>query len=583
MYPLPRSDDAPWPAPSKRSTGIVQVILLVFAVLLGITSQCKTEEMASAPVASQKAVGGVSKSGKIIRTPIAVVSQEPTVLAQTDVRSESLAPVVEKAATYTVRKGDVLSWVFPKNWRQVCETNNLKDCDKIVVGQKLKLPQGSVVVSAGGSKKTVHGAAKRSRDADGYRPIAKLNVSPYGKYRTEAKDIWKVLGPRGYSASEIYEYLKLRDAGKCASELFSKGTKFPWMSFGNAKVIEKLQAAWDEPEVGLLCQLSTGRNVVIMQKCGNLTEVEPRALPKAIPEAKQSVVPALPGKVSLPISAFPKKDIAEWEVIVGAGVWNNDLAHGQWHYGEAAVTAVLPDGYRLGGGVYGMWGRGESERSDYRWREHGYGPQLVLKRNFLREQTDEFGQAALMPAMWGLKLRYLPNDHVKGHDPVSGYAQTQDGRKLGLYAEYIERTSIDWLLGVNAEVWRSYDRRISSTWSGDKPQDRGSFSANVFAQYRVNDEWQVRGILGASHQNWDKLNFGSAALEGRYRETVMFGPRVSVALNKPDAYKNVSQGDLTTLGAFVRLELGDTFRVWDREARENSVRYVGPASSTPTQ
>jgi hypothetical protein len=334
-----------------------------------------------------------------------------------------------------------------------------------------------------------------------------------------------------------------------------------------------------------------------MQVCENLTEVRSRTpLLPAIPEVKEEIPPpvvaeASPESVSpaavtsealLPISAFPTKDIAEWEAIVGAGVWDNKLAHGKWHYGEAAVTAILPDGYRLGGGVYGMWGSGASETSDYRWRERGYGPQLVLKRNFLKEQQDEFGQTSLMPAMWGLKLRYLPNDRVSGRDPVSGYAQTQDGKKLGLYAEYIERTSPDWLLGVNGEVWHSYDRRITSTWSGDKPQDRGSMSANVFAQYRVDDEWQVRGILGVSHQNWDKLNFANAALEGRYRETLMFGPRLSVALNKPDAYKDVARGDLTTLGAFIRLELGDTFRVWDREAREDSVRYVGP-TETPTQ
>lgn len=503
-------------------------------------------------------------------------------------------PVTVKEKTIIARKGDTLSRLFGKHWQAVCEHNTLKNCHQIRVGQVLRIPdfkapdQPLVSVPQLPQKQSVPLVTKKPKDtrcinlgADPYNASHKLartldGIDTLTTLTTEQKYRARMLViETHYGRGDTDKVRRNVPIGKQVfQEMLFGGTGKPRHTYAKpvcnpeSKGVSELMDTYN---------LGDGVVLGIPRKCGNpalfttpITPVTREAPLPAIPAVKPAV------SAPLPLSAFPKKDIAEWEAIVGAGVWDNKLAHGRWHYGEGIVSAILPNGFRAGVGVFGMGGRGESDVSAYNWRERGYGPQFGVKQNFLKEQTDEFGQTALLPAMWGLKLRYLPNDRVKGHNPDSGYAQTQKGKKLGLYAEYLERRNEDWLVGVTGEIWHSFDRSITSTWSGDRPQDRGSLAINALAQYRINDDWQARGVLGGSYQNWDNLIFGNALLEARYKETLMFGPRLSVALNKPKAYQGVPWGDLTTLGAFVRLELGDTFRTWDRTSRESGVQYVGP-------
>ncbi len=300
----------------------------------------------------------------------------------------------------------------------------------------------------------------------------------------------------------------------------------------------------------------------------------PASAPVAIPVPE--VVIADPVATPAPLSAFPKANEAEWEAIAGVGAWKNNLAAGTWRYGEGMLSAILPDGYRLGVGAFGMWGEGESKRSAYSWRERGFGPQFGLKRNFLQAQTDQFGQTVLLPAGWGVKLRFL-GDHTSGGNPESGYAMQQDGHKTGLYVEYLEQKSPEWMVGGSAELWHYHGGRITSTWSGDQPQDRGSASLTAWAQYRHDDDWQTRGYATLAHQNWDQLNLVRVGAELRFRETVMCGSALSLSLNQPDVYREVSRGDLRTTLFGCRLELGGTLRTAVQTANEAAVRYVGPA------
>ncbi len=516
-------------------------------------------------------------------------------------KAEAPAPADSK---YVVREGDTLGVLFGRNAKAVCELNKLANCDRIVPDQVLKLPEG-VEAKTGTQVRVSKPKPKRVSSAFVTKPkVAKAAPTEPGVFywkkvggaplkgcggkddETLNEEAWTKLGLSDEEKAELRAKVALESF---EHTWFKPGMRLPAVAFckkGEVVFRENVVTAWSESEVVIARTyvLHSGRRLHHVRNCNNwVPDVSVPVAPvaeaaQAVPTDEAVPTPAEEAPPAPPISAFPKEDIAEWEAIVGAGVWDNKLAHGNWRYGEAALMAILPDGYRLGGGVYGMWGGGSSDTSDYSWRERGYGPQVVLKKNFLREQTDEFGQSVLLPAMWGLKLRYIPNDHVHGSNPVSGYANTQDGKKLGLYAEYLARTSPDWLLGITGEVWHSFDRRIKSTWSGDKPQDRGSLAFNLFQQYRINDNWQVRFVEGASHQNWDKLNFLNLHAEARYQETFMFGPRISFALNKPDAYKNVARGDLTTIGAFVRAEFGDTFRTWDRKYRESTVQQVGPVS-----
>lgn len=129
------------------------------------------------------------------------------------------------------------------------------------------------------------------RGADGWLSIKHLNVDPYSRFRTPAKDR-KILAGQGYTAAEIEEYFTLLEQGQCSQESFARGTEYLWMSHGNARVLDKLRATWDKSESATVCQLQSGRTVVIMEVCENLAEVPPRApAPQPIPEITEEVIP----------------------------------------------------------------------------------------------------------------------------------------------------------------------------------------------------------------------------------------------------------------------------------------------------
>jgi hypothetical protein len=182
-------------------------------------------------------------------------------------------------------------------------------------------------------------------------------------------------------------------------------------------------------------------------------------------------------------------------------------------------------------------------------------------------------QEECFPAGDGIKVRYLW-DSVSGGNPVSGYNMKQKGHGIDIYAEHVERTSDKFMWGVTGEAFLYGGGRINSTWSGDKPQNRSFYQVNGFGQWRVNDHWQVRAGAGLTHQAWDKVNYLSLFAEARWDETIMCGPRLSLALNRPDSYKPFGRGKLDTLMAFCRIELGGKMRAWDQERRRKRVQLV---------
>lgn len=517
-----------------------------------------------------------------------------TVAAQT--ASEKGAPAkVEPEAKpegtyYTFQDGDRMFQLFGKSGAlKVQEANPelIKDINRIRKGDTVLVPADVKI-----HKMPAFRIVDCSRTKKGFCEYK----NPGGDKMCGVRSHEKALtSPREYGLTAEQAATVMGEKGERV--LLPVGTRLNALSFGHGH--------WQGPVV-LMKEMWAHRKTVIdgnvyleFDACCNLATMEvppepvepeppsvpveepPPAAPQPPEEPKEleEEPPPAPQPEPPPLSAFPSENEFEWELIAGAGLWDNRLAHGTWQYAEGALLWKLRDGYAVGAGFFGMRGEGESEASDYTWKENsGLGPQLVLKRNYRTEQEDEFGQTVLLPAGWTLKLRLLDNDKVSGGDPVSGYSMTQRGEKIGLYGEYYERKSLDWLWGVNAEKWWYGDGNIQSTWSGDKPQDRGSWNANVYAQYRINDDWQARGIAGVSHQNWDRLNYLNLTAEARYKETLMFGPRVSLALNKPDTYRDIGRGDLTTLGAFVRLELGGVIRQKDREVREESVVFVGPTT-----
>lgn len=529
--------------------------------------------------------------------PPAATQVAPEKLTSAEGEPAKAEPEAKPEGTYyTFQDGDRMFQLFGKSGALKVQKANpglIKDMDRIRKGDTVLVPADVKI-----HKMPAFRFVDCSRTKKGFCEYKNPGGDKMCGVRSHEKAL---VNPQEYGLTAEQAATVMGDKGERV--LLPSGTRLSALSFGHGH--------WQGPIV-LMRDMWAHRKAVIGGKtylefdaCCNLATMEappepvppePEPIPEPPPapvEESPSVIPEPPQEPKEPeegsppvppLSAFPAENDFEWELIAGAGTWDNRLAHGTWQYAEGALLWKLRDGYAVGAGFFGMRGEGESETSAYTWKESaGFGPQLVLKRNYRTEQEDEFGQSVLLPAGWTVKLRFLGNDKVSGGDPVSGYHMTQRGEKLGLYGEYYERKSLDWLWGVNAENWWYGDGKIQSTWSGDKPQDRGSWNANVYAQYRVNDDWQVRGIAGVSHQNWDRLNFLNLTAEARYKETFMFGPRVSFALNKPDAYRDIARGDLTTLGAFVRLELGGMIREKDRQIREESVQYVGPVDKeTPS-
>jgi len=494
------------------------------------------------------------------------------------VRVARAAPV-KTATTYVVKKGDRLSVLFGSGYRKVAALNGIKDPNRIRVGQKLALPKGVGARTDGKTTVAASGFVKKSVKGDfRWNPgMDKLSRIP-----SKGPNALRILIPDlGHAESAILwgQLVGTPENGRFVLEdgrlvaVLDDGTRLD-MSDGHmigAKTAIRyrgdLRLGKSLKETGLTAMKIGDRWVVSPKICRNVSSGRPKP-PREIP----------PSKEEPPLSVIPEEneEILRWELIAGAGTWDNNLAHGDWQYAEGALLVPFGDGFAAGPGFYGMRGSGESETSCYAWNESGFGPQFALRRDYLKEQKDEFGQTVLYPAGWGIKARYIPNDYVSGGN--GSYSMTQTGKKLGLYGEVYERTSEDWAHGFTGEYWRYFDGDIRSTWSGDRPQDRGSWNASAFAQYTFDEDWALRGIVGVSHQNWDGLNYLNVTPEVRYRKWLRFGPRFSFALNKPEKfYGDVSRGDLFTVGAFVRVELGDAIRDADRADRQASVEKIGIA------
>jgi len=503
-----------------------------------------------------------------------------------------VADATTRSATtcYVVKPGDRLSRLFGHDYRKVAALNKI-DPNRIRSGQRLALPRGvsprvgkmKAMALSGFVRKEIKGDLIWNAGADKLRPWPSkgplaLRTVVKGLDRGASDVLWNQL-----KNAPVNGHFVADENGRLVASL-NDSTRLEMKDgymIGGRKAIRyhgDLKLKRPLKRDGLTAMKIGDQWVVMPDVCGNVSLG--RMLAKQAERMAETVV-----ENQRPISAIPQEnegdEILKWELIAGAGVYSNNLAHGDWRYAEGDVLIPLGDGYAVGAGFYGMWGEGESRTSSYTWNERsGIGPQIVLRRDYLKEQQDEFGQTVELPASWGIKARYLPNDYVSGGNGT--YDMSQAGKKFGLYAEVYEQKSEDWTLGLTGESWRYFDGHIRSTWNGDRPQDRSSWNINALAQYSFDEDWALRGILGVSHQNWDRLNYLNLTPEVRYQNWLMFGPRVSIPLNKPDEfYHDVSRADLFTIGGFVRVELGGVLRAKDCDDRRASVEKVGIVGDEP--
>lgn len=503
--------------------------------------------------------------------------------------SVSIGGLVARAApaktvtTYVVKKGDTLYGLFGPAYRKVAVLNGLKDPNRIRVGQKLLIPEHMGVrvgAVSGFREKALKGDFHWNPGMDKLSAIPSrgpkaLRRAVAGLAADEASLLWDRLVSMPANGRFTLEKERLVASLDDGTRLDMRdgimiGATTAIRYRGDLRLRKSLK------ETGLTAISIGDRWVVSPKVCSNVATGVRLVPSPSVPSVTED-------EGGMPMSAIPGEnegnEILKWELIAGAGTWDNNLAHGDWRYAEGTLLVPFGDGFAAGPGFYGMAGSGSSETSSYTWTESGFGPQVALRRDYLKERKDEFGQTELLPAGWGIKARYIPNDHVSGGN--GSYNMTQTGKKFGLYGEVYERTSEDWEYGLIGEYWNSFDEHIRSTWSGDRPQDRGSWNANAYAQHSFDKDWALRGIVGVSHQNWDGLNWLNVTPEVRYQSWLRFGPRFSIALNKPEhLYGDVSHGDLFTVGAFVRVELGDVIRESDRTDRQASVEAIGVVGTT---
>lgn len=513
----------------------------------------------------------------------------------------------QREETYTVKSRDTLYGVFgQKNGKLVCQHNHLKDCNTIKAGWALTLPAGVKPLKTSVKKathqktvtthhrpthhtKAVHASTLKhavrhqpSRDAAGWWHWTRVGGAPLTKCTDSTRCMEEAMDGLGLIDSDKDEMRQKIAAGDFEAVAIPNGTHYQYMSYyQGGKVRFEVQVLLDDPDTPVTAKryrLSSGRVVDIIDQCGNwgVTSELKMLIPPPPPPATPPATPVPPQEVRYEVPVVEARTESEdvheaakieYEAIAGVWVGQSGLANFRGAYAEGLIKFPVGDGTAIGVGGMGMIGAGKSRVSDYSWHEHKYGPEVALYHDRLGEDG--------LPIHDGLKLRYL-FDGVRGHNPESGYKQKQSGHGVSVYAEHVERTSPTQMWGVTGEAFVQTDASQTSTWAGDKPQNRSLYAVNAFGQTVLDKDyhWQVRYGAGFSHQSWDKVNYLSLFGELRYDETIMCGPRLSLALNRPASYKPYSITKLNTLMGFCRIELGGKLRAWDRHHREEHVTQV---------
>ncbi|MBI2439424.1 MAG: hypothetical protein HYV45_02390 [Candidatus Moranbacteria bacterium] len=490
-----------------------------------------------------------------------------------------------------------------KQVAQVCKENGIKNCNRIYPGEVIDVNLKKMTVQKGDTLRTVVLRAQNGNvSAKPTTPRKSAIAGGSGEFR------WTKVGgaplktcapkkSRAHIAHQAMQALHLSDEEVTEVRLLiathsyewatlSQGDKIPAVTFcgknGKSVVVRKnVVAAWPKGETvrATVYTLKNGRKIGWVPHCGNWIELSKsvsQEAPKESEKPKDQPVPTPAQEVVseaepeetevLPVHAV-EGDVIPCELQAGAGVYTNRIYRGRWAYGEGICHVFKHGEWQHGPGFYAMGGAGESLMSSYRNKEYGIGLQYGFQRNFINERG--------FKSTFEVKGRWLL-DRMKGHNS-EGYWVNQKGQKIGLYGSYYERHGDD-LLGVVAEYWKGVNQSAKSSWSGQEIQDRGSIGVYGVYEHKLTDDdaWRLRWIAGVQHTNWDKQNWFRLIPEFRYKEWLMFGPQLAVPIGVSRANQPLSHGDLnlTTIGAFVRVELGTEIRKQDADAREAQVEFI---------
>lgn len=472
-------------------------------------------------------------------------------------------------------------WGTGRLYTLIAERNNIADPSKIKKGQELIIPD-LASVELRNHLTLPYGAEGVKADAKVIDFISQTSIDK--NIKDQLVNVVKSSDP------EVYVLMKGESAYYVSDGKGIYGNGFTEFKFNWKKVDHLASHRWSAVID------NTAYEVIVIDSCGNVNlrwkklppqEQPPTAELTPIVPAEQAETPwEEPDivaeeyvKVEYPESEPSRCSLIEHEPIIGAGVWGNKIAKGNFAYAEYLLwlkNQCESSEYSYGVGFYGNIESGDSKISDYEWGKHwgdsyGIGPQVGVKRTF--SYLDDNGVPRFQ--QWGVKSR-LVWEHTYGENTTSGYHAGQDTLKLGVYADYLRELNDKWLFVTTLEGWHPLESSIDSSWKGDSPSDRGNFALGVFGQRKLTDSWQIRSGLSLFHQNWDDLTGLRASSELRWKDIVMFGPYVNFYPFGISAthYPGMSASDLTTLGGFVRLELWSPIRQWKASRGSDRVSMI---------
>ncbi|TAK95185.1 hypothetical protein EPO05_04860 [Patescibacteria group bacterium] len=233
------------------------------------------------------------------------------------------------------------------------------------------------------------------------------------------------------------------------------------------------------------------------------------------------------------------------ELTAALGYWWSNLASGLWADGEVIPWRPLAPEKQWGVGAFAAYEKGETKHTTYSWDAPEGGLQLGYNYGGVSESSKK-------PQAFTAKLRVV-YEAQKGRND-EGYSRKQDNIKVGLWTDYAQRLSKDWLVGVQVDAWTAVWSKLDSTWKDDKTDSRTQASLDLYGQYRLANNWQTRFGGQLFYQGWDDLTGVLGRAEIRLSETVRAGGWVSYPLNLPDNYKGHSKSDLMVKGVFVGVE-----------------------------
>lgn len=199
-------------------------------------------------------------------------------------------------ATYVVQGGDTLSKIAQNysgvSWQEICRANNLPNCDRINVGQRLEIPDGSTA----SAPVTSAPAKKASKDVFDWRrvgadPVVKSNTwhrgNSAGKLELTSKQKARLM-QISLLSSEVEKVAELLEMGACNMEARAPGHTWSGMGFGKGShrgVVKNATGGyvdvWACPAVG-------NKQIDIAMGCGNpaVNHVSP---PPKIPQQSTKV------------------------------------------------------------------------------------------------------------------------------------------------------------------------------------------------------------------------------------------------------------------------------------------------------